>query len=132
MFLEAALRHFGYLTDELGFRVTRDVDHLPGMGHETTFESNRCRVRIGHDRGEVYVLLGPNEKQGPRRIWFDLLEVIRHVAPHAPLPVLHAPGEFADDLDARLDAQLAVFAPLLRRHAVRMLAGDFAEIQRLP
>lgn len=72
-FFNEAKRHFGYLCDEHGFVVTKKENSDYVDVCELMLQSKDWWIRIGRERGSVYVYVAPAADQ---ETWFSLGVVI--------------------------------------------------------
>jgi hypothetical protein len=113
--------HFDFLADEYAFSAADVCENV------VEYVGERCRVMITVEKdGQVVVQLQSNEPQIIRRRSFTLYSALCFLDPSFRFKGgLPAAGRVADPV-ARLEAELAEQARLLRENGEPFLQGDFS------
>jgi hypothetical protein len=117
---------FHYLHDEYGFSVADEEVTGYFDACEITLRSKDWHIRIGRDRGALFVYVGPTSRPD---IWFDLGILVTFLERDSEEghEIWFGPRiSWSLDYDARIDLQLRWYADELRLYSVR-IAGIFQE-----
>jgi hypothetical protein len=111
-FAAMVLRHFAFLQQTYGFRVTESTESW------VTFASHTCKVMVVLDRVDLFVDISSMEREPIRRLRFSLGQLLA-VKGASGRPVELPPPE-------SLDRRVEQAAQLLAHHGSEVLGGDWS------
>ncbi|MBC7227547.1 MAG: hypothetical protein H5T61_09980 [Thermoflexales bacterium] len=126
-FFEQVRKHFRYL-ESYGFGIAYEEIFTGFDNAEVVFQSEKCRIRVLLERGEVYVDIGPLP---PTEYWVDLAILVEFLTQGAETWQYEIP---TGDYQFRVEWQLARVANKLRHYilqACEMFSIENFEHKRL-